>query len=87
MKTGTRNLRSAGRLQIIAVIFLFVFGTASIKAQFATARPSYSVNAILKGPCGEAVSDVIFKDMGWTKLSIKPLNPLQGLDGVYPYAY
>jgi hypothetical protein len=67
----------------IALVFVFIFGAGSVIAQFATAHPNYLVNTILKGACGEAVSDVIFKSEGWTRLSIKPLNAAQGLDGVY----
>lgn len=83
MKTIATILWYAARLQINAIIFLIIFGPASVEAQFATAHPNYLVNSKLKGPCGEAVSDVIFKNEGWTKLSIKPLNAAQGLDGVY----
>ena len=76
-------LCSVARLQINAIVFLIIFGTGSVEAQFATAHPTYLVNTKLKGACGEAVSDVIFKNEGWTKLSIKPLNAAQGLDAVY----
>ncbi len=69
--------------QMIAITFFVFFGSVPADAQFATAHPTYLVNTILKGACGEAVSDVIFKNEGWTRLSIKPLNAAQGLDGVY----
>ena len=83
MKAFTKLLCSAGRLQIFAVLFLSVFCTASVDAQFATARPNYLVKTFLKGASGEAVSDVIFNNEGWAKLAIKPLNPAQGMDGVW----
>ena len=67
----------------IAVFFLVIFGSGSVDAQFATAHPIYSEKTFLKGPAGETVSDVLFKNYGWTKLEIKPLNSKHGLDGVY----
>jgi len=83
MKTGLKKPDFFRCPQIIAITILIFFGSVPADAQFATAHPSYLVNTILKGACGEAVSDVIFKNEGWTRLSIKPLNTAQGLDGVY----
>ena len=83
MKTGLIKPGFFRWPQMFAITAFIFLGSASAEAQFATAHPTYLVNTILKGACGEAVSDVIFKNEGWTRLSIKPLNTVQGLDGVY----
>ena len=83
MKTIATILWYAARLQINAIFFLIIFGTGSVEAQFATAHPSYAERKFLKGPAGETVSDVLFKNYGWTKIKIKPLNPEHGLDAVF----
>ena len=83
MKQIALGFRLLQPIRILALSFALVVGSSIVHAQFAQAHPTYSLNTLLKGSTGEAVSDVIFVNEGWVKLSIKPLNSKHGLDGVY----
>ena len=65
----------------VSLLLTLVVGADFAEAQLAVNSGNFA--NIVKGACGEAVSDAIFKDEGWEKLAIKPWNTGQGLDGVY----